>query len=322
MTCRQRPMKVLGQPTRRLLATTVVVATASARREIGERVGEPKPNYAAAVADDVIDDVVDDAAVADDPDYSLLDRGGASAAIFFPRPDPSPTPAAATDHLVEVGDGVSIAARRYETDAHGPTIVYFHGNGEVAGDHDDIAPLYHSIGMNLFVFEFRGYGRSTGSPTMEHLIADGAVCGKRALELLDADGFDGPRFVMGRSLGANPALEAAARVPGYRGLILESGAGNVARFVDRLGLQPSVELDRLVAAHEAKLAAITMPTLIIHGLLDNLVPVDNALATAEFLSASEVTTELVEGAGHNDLLLVDPGRYIDAIARLAETAHG
>ncbi len=262
------------------------------------------------------------AAVADDPDYSLLDRGGVSAELFFPRPDPSPTPAGATDHVVEVGDGVSIAGRRYEIDAHGPTIVYFHGNGEVVGDHDGIAPLYHSIGTNLFVLEFRGYGRSTGSPTIEHLVADGAVCGERALELLDADGFDGPRFVMGRSLGASPALEVAARVPGYCGLILESGAGNVGRFAGRLGVQASADLDRLIATHEAKLATITMPTLIIHGLLDDLVPVDNALATAELLTASEVTTELVEGAGHNDLLLVDPGRYIESIARLIESAQG
>lgn len=260
--------------------------------------------------------------MADDPDYSLLDRDGVSAQIFFPRPDPSPTPAGATDYSVDVGDGVSIAARRYEIDAHGPTIVYFHGNGEVVGDHDYIAPLYHSIGANLFVFEFRGYGRSTGTPTIGHLVADGAVCGKRALELLDADGFDGPRLVMGRSLGANPALEVAARVSGYCGLILESGAGNVVRFVRRLGLQPSAEMDRLVAAHEAKLATITMPTLIIHGLADDLVPVDNALATADLLTASTVTTELVEGAGHNDLLLVDPGRYIAAIARLVDRAQG
>ena len=273
-----------------------------------DRVGGSGANYAAAVADD--------------PDYSLLDQGGLSAQIFFPRPDPSPTPAGATDHVVDVGDGVTIAARRYETDPHGPTIVYFHGNGEVVGDHNGIAPLYHSIGANLFVFEFRGYGRSTGSPTIEHLVGDGAVCGRRALELLDADGFDGPRFVMGRSLGANPALEVAARVAGYGGLILESGAGNVGRFAGRLGLPASPELERLMAAHEAKLAAITLPTLIIHGLVDDLVPVEHALATAELLTAGDVTTELVEGAGHNDLLLVDPGRYIEAIARLVERAHG
>ncbi len=252
----------------------------------------------------------------DRPDYSLLDQGGLSAAIFFPRPDPSPTPAGATDHAVDVGGGASIAARLYGTDAHGPTIVYFHGNGEVVGDHDGIAPLYHSIGANLFVFEFRGYGRSTGRPTMEHLVADGAVCGERALELLDAAGFDGPRFVMGRSLGANPALEVAARVDGFRGLILESGAGNIGRFIARLGLPPDAALDRLVVAHEAKLASITMPTLLIHGLFDDLVPVEHALATAELLTSSDVTTELVDGAGHNDLLLVDPSRYIEAIARL------
>lgn len=258
------------------------------------------------------------AVVADDLDYSLFDRGGASSQIFFPRPDPSPAPAGATDVSIDVGDGVSLAARRYDVDRHGPTIVYFHGNGEVIGDHDQLAPLYHSIGVNLFVFEFRGYGRSTGSPTIGHLVADGAVCGQRAIELLEADGFDGPRLVMGRSLGANPALEVAARVPGYRGLILESGAGNVRRFVDRLGLRPGPELDQLVAGHEAKLATVAVPTLIIHGLSDDLVPVENALATAEMLTASEVATELVEGAGHNNLLLVDPARYIGAIARLID----
>lgn len=262
------------------------------------------------------------AAVADDPDYSVLDRGGVSAGIFFPRPDPSPTPADASDHLVELGDGVTLGARRYEIDPRGPTIVYFHGNGEVVGDHDGIAPLYHSIGANLFVFEFRGYGRSSGSPTIAHLVSDGARCGEAAHRLLDADDFTGPRFVMGRSLGANPALEVAARVAGFDGLILESGAGNVARFVGRLGLSPGDEIDGLVAAHDAKLATITMPTLIIHGLADDLVPVDNALATADRLTASEVTTELFEGAGHNDLLLVDPRRYFDSIARLIGTIEG
>ncbi|MFV0524020.1 MAG: alpha/beta hydrolase [Acidimicrobiales bacterium] len=258
--------------------------------------------------------------MADTPDYSLLDRGGVSAQIFFPRPDPSPAPAGATDHAVEVGDGVSIAARRYEVDRQGPTIVYFHGNGEVIGDHDWIAPLYHSVGLNLFVFEFRGYGRSTGTPTIDRLVADGAVCGERALELLSDDGFDGPRLVMGRSLGANPALEVAARVPGYRALILESGAGNVGRFADRLGLPRDRALDRLVAAHEAKLATITVPTLIIHGLLDDLVPVDHARATAGLLTGSDVTTELVAGAGHNDLLLIDPAGYIEAIVELVGRA--
>ena len=196
--------------------------------------------------------------------------------------------------------------------------MYFHGNGEVIGDHDGIASLYHSIGANLFVFEFRGYGRSTGTPSMEHLVADGAACGQMALDTLDADGFDGDRFVMGRSLGANPALEVAARIDGYRGLILESGAGNIGRFLMRFGLGTDPDLERLVADHEVKLASITMPTLIIHGLADDLVPVDNALATAELLTASDVTTELVEGAGHNDLLYVDARRYIGAIAELIE----
>lgn len=257
--------------------------------------------------------------MSEEPDYSLFDRDGRSAQIFFPRPDQSPTPPGATDHEVDVGDGVTIGARRYQADRDAPTIVYFHGNGEVIGDHDFLASLYHSIGVNLFVFEFRGYGRSTGTPTIEHLVGDGRTCGTRAVEMLDADGFTGPRLVMGRSLGANPALEIAANVAGYRGLILESGAGNVGRWVTRFGLQPSDETERFVAAHAAKLGRITIPALLIHGLADDLVPVDNAVATASMLTASEdVRTEFIEGAGHNDLLYVDAARYMGAIADLVE----
>jgi hypothetical protein len=92
-----------------------------------------------------------------EPDYALLDRGGASARIFFPRPDRTEPPGDARDYLIEVAPGVSLGARLYARDADWPTILYFHGNGEVVGDHDDIAPLYHArAGANLFVVDFRG----------------------------------------------------------------------------------------------------------------------------------------------------------------------
>ena len=91
---------------------------------------------------------------------------------------------------------------------------------------------------------------------------------------------------------------------------------------DLRALPPSADLDRMIAAHEAKLATITVPSLIIHGLADDLVPVDNAIVTSQLLTSSHVTTEFVEGAGHNDLLLVDPERYIVSIAQVARRAIG
>src|SRR5260221_971541 len=51
--------------------------------------------------------------------------------------------------LLEVAPGVRLGARLYAADTAFPTIIYFHGNGEVAGDHDDIAKFYFSAGVNL-----------------------------------------------------------------------------------------------------------------------------------------------------------------------------
>ena len=99
-------------------------------------------------------------------DYALLDGAGAAGSIFFPRPDPGPPPTGASDHLIEVEPGVSVAARFYVLGPSHPTVLFFHGNGEVVGDHDNFAPLYHEAGLNLFVAEFRGYGKSGGRPSV------------------------------------------------------------------------------------------------------------------------------------------------------------
>ena len=82
--------------------------------------------------------------------------------------------------------------------------------------------------------------------------------------------------------------------------------------MDHIDLSRSLDLV-VVAPCSADLAA-----RLAHGMADDLVPVDNALATAGLLTSSEVTMELVEGAGHNDLLYVDARRYITSIAELIE----
>lgn len=91
-----------------------------------------------------------------DPDYGLADRLGAGSMVFYPRRDDSPAPPGAADHAIEAEPGVLLGARFYEQADGAPTILYFHGNGEVVADHDDIAEFYRDIGVNLFVVDFRG----------------------------------------------------------------------------------------------------------------------------------------------------------------------
>ncbi|MGE0601682.1 MAG: alpha/beta hydrolase [Dehalococcoidia bacterium] len=247
------------------------------------------------------------------PDYSALDRAGAARTAFYPRPDHSAPPKSATDHRFEVEPGIHVGARLYMADPAFPTIVYFHGNGEVASDHDDISEFYFASGANLLVIEFRGYGASNGQPTFESLVKDARTSIVLAHEFLDRLGFGKVRFVMGRSMGAHSALEIAANAPdGLSGLILESGAGNLRRWIDRLDL--GEEGMRLLAAHEAKLRSIQLPCLMIHGEYDDLIPLATAREVYDLLESSDRKMLVIPNAGHNDIVWVGAQQYFAAIA--------
>ena len=249
-----------------------------------------------------------------EPDYALLDRAGVGQAAFFPRPDPRPAPEGASDHLIEVEPGVAIATRCYRLGPQHPTVLYFHGNGEVVGDHDGIAPLYHEAGANLFVAEFRGYGRSGGVPSLAHLVADARPVAAAFHTTLDAQGFDARRFVMGRSMGASPALEIAARAAaGFLGVIIESGAAGVRGMLERSGLATSEEGARLLAAHEAKIRSIRLPTMQLHGEVDELVPIESAAELYGLLEGTPRRLEVIDGSGHNDIMWVGRVRYFELI---------
>lgn len=249
----------------------------------------------------------------DAPDYSLLDRAGLAQVAFFPRPDHSPPPPGSSDHLFEVEPGVSLGARLYAVSPSAPAILYFHGNGEVVADHDGVAPFYRQIGVNLLVAEFRGYGVSGGEPTFAALMSDAQEVARQSQQLLDSRRFAGPRFVMGRSMGAHPALEIAANAPDrFCGLILESGAGNARRWLEWVPLDPAAG-EALIAGHEAKIRSIELPALLIHGALDELIPLELAVEMQQMLVRVDPQLVIIPDAGHNDIVWVGHREYFAAV---------
>ena len=129
-----------------------------------------------------------------DPDYALLDRRGLAQGLLYPRRDMNGPPQGATDHRVDVGDGVEVACRFYASDRSHPSLLFFHGNGEIASDYDVMAPAYHEIGANLFVADYRGYGASDGTPSFASLISDAHAVQGRFHALLDEQGFSSRRL--------------------------------------------------------------------------------------------------------------------------------
>jgi pimeloyl-ACP methyl ester carboxylesterase len=246
-------------------------------------------------------------------DYSILDRPEILQFVFYPRRAWSPPPAGASDYRVSVAPGVSISCRFYPAPAGSPCILYFHGNGEVACEHDWIAPLYNRESIGLFVADYRGYGLSDGTPTFSSMTTDAHAIFDFFLETVRFSGHSGSLFVMGRSLGSHSACELAFHYAEHlRGLILESGPSNIARLAALFGLSS----DRLTALQDSvsrRSQSISLPALIIHGERDSLIPLGEATALHEEIGSQEKRLVIIPGADHNDIMLVGLEQYSSAI---------
>ena len=248
-------------------------------------------------------------------DYSKLDQPHILGFVFYPRADWTAPPPGATDHLVPVEDGISISCRFHPSSESAPSILFFHGNGEVVYDYDGIAPLYNRVGINLFVADYRGYGQSGGMPSFSNTVADAHIIFNYFGDSLRANGYSGPLFIMGRSLGSLSAVELASSYPQeMKGLILESGFASAGRLLGYLSYAfQSPHLDEFEKASLEQIRSITMPVLIIHGEYDEIIPHEQALVFYQNVGSEDKRLLTIPGAGHNDILLVGMEQYFSAI---------
>ena len=244
-------------------------------------------------------------------DYSALDDPNISTNSFFPRQGWTPTPEGVQDYTVNVGDDIGLSCRFFPYGNSAPTILFFYGNGETAIDYNSIAPFYNQIGLNFFVADYRGYGKSGGSPSFTTMLSDANTVLEAMRIVLGASGYQGPVYVMGRSMGRHSAFELAAKEdPAINGVIIESGRPSLGQFTG--GLVPQ-QADELEEAYRAKAASIAIPVLVIHGEMDALAPLDDAEEMFRNFASTEKKMLVIPGAGHNDLLFKGLDEYFTAI---------
>ena len=244
-------------------------------------------------------------------DYSALDLPVISMNAFYPRPNWSPAPPGASDHAIEVAEGITLSGRFFPSGDAAPTVLFFYGNGETANDYNGIAPLYTQTGVNFFVSDYRGYGRSRGTPAFTAMLADSHKVLDFASAMLQAEGYTGALYVMGRSMGRHSAFELAANC-GDRlaGVIIESGRPILGNFVQGM---PADQAEALESAYLDKVSSITIPSLVIHGELDTLAPVEQAIEMHHAFQSESKRLLTIPGAGHNDLLYRGLNEYFAAI---------
>ncbi|MBF0624975.1 MAG: alpha/beta fold hydrolase [Magnetococcales bacterium] len=249
----------------------------------------------------------------------LLDQPMAIQAMFHPRRETSGGIGPGLTVRIPVGGGLHTGGRLYCQDPQAPLILYFHGNGEIAADYDELGPIYNQVGATLLVVDFRGYGISDGTPTGSALMADAQAAWDHLPRLEEQENLQpAQRLVMGRSMGSAAALAVAERAgASLDGLIIESGFAFTLDLLERLGCPP------LGAYSEGdgfrtleKISRVTAPTLIIHGAQDWIIPPGDGQALAESCPAPRKGLLLIPNAGHNDLMMVGFQAYFQAIRDL------
>lgn len=253
-----------------------------------------------------------------------LDQPEILSRLFFPRREPkSPLPDSAVDIDFAMKPDISIGCRFYLRDPAAPSILYFHGNGETVCDHDDIGPEYVHAGCNLLLMTYRGYGWSSGSPSVSSLLEDGRRLHQSAVSWLEDKGYTGPLFLMGRSLGSACAIDLALLFgDSVKGLIIESGFANTLPLLETLGISAPRITEEECFGNTGKIEKIKMPTLILHGARDQLIPSSEAEKLQAASGARNKQFILIPGAGHNTMISTAGKLYFTEIKRFIDSVTG
>ena len=244
--------------------------------------------------------------------------------IYFPSRDIEATPGDLGMHFEDISfkatDGVALHGW-FVTGGGDTTLVWFHGNGgNISHRVGNIRELVERLGVNVFIFDYRGYGRSEGTPSEEgtYLDAEAAIAHLRSRDDVDPQKL----IYFGRSLGCAVAAEMAIMHP-PRALICESGftsvramATKVYPFLPGLQFLVTTKYDTL-----EKIARVGVPVMVLHGDRDEIVPFSMSKELYDAVKGPK-RFYTIEDAGHNDTYHVGGPPYFEALQDFVDEVTG
>ena len=249
---------------------------------------------------------------------SVFDSRQFNENLFFPRPDPLPGPPDCEEIYIEVEENISVHCRKYPAPQARFSLLFFHGNGEVVSDYDDIVSAFATLGAEMTVCDYRGYGKSGGAPSLRDSLKD---AGTIYQYLRDNGKLRSHVCVMGRSLGSASAIELCSKFSEISSCIIESGYADPVPLVERRGLsigQTTPEEDALFN-NSLKIKNVHCPLLIMHGEDDFLISPQEAQLNHSQAGSKMKTLAILEGVGHNDMMMAGNGGYFSSMRRFLES---
>ena len=237
--------------------------------------------------------------------YALQDR-----LVYFPTRELEATPRTLgveyEDVWLRTEDGVRLHGWFVATPAARATVLFFHGNGGNISHRLGRIGIFRQLGLNVLLFDYRGYGRSDGAPSEQGTYRDARAAWRY---LTETRGLSPSTIILyGESLGGAVATHlAAAQAP--RAVVVES---SFSSMVD-LGAEvypwlPVRWISRYVYPSARNLARIHAPVLIIHSRDDEIIPFRHGQAL--FAAAHEPKEFLEIRGGHNEGPLASGAHYL------------
>lgn len=208
-------------------------------------------------------------------------------------------------HTIETEDGESLDAWFLQRDDAVATVLYLGGNGFLMVKSRPLIQAYATLPVNLLLIDYRGYGMSSGDPTVRGIQEDA----RAAFRFVTSDAVPETDkiFVHGHSMGSflSALIAEENSVDGY---ILESPVTEVDSWTKRLIpwiLRPFIKFeideDLKVQSNTDRVASITTPLLIIGGTADDVTPIGMAEELYEESSSTRKEIVKISGGGHNNL---------------------
>lgn len=193
------------------------------------------------------------------------------------------------------------------------TIIFHHGNAANLTTRLGMIQLQLRAGVSVFIYDYRGFGRSEGLPDLRGICDDGCAAFNY---LVSSEGIPAEDIInYGESLGTGVACQVSKKHPGA-GLILQSGFSSLrkigAEVVPWIRIYPKELYPQPVLDNIEVVKQKHPPLLILHGIHDTVVPFRHGQEM--FSQACEPKT-FVEfpHSNHNDLAVEEPERYLQAI---------
>ena len=211
-------------------------------------------------------------------------------------------------------DGEYLAAWLIPHENSSLYLLFCHGNAGNISHRNDYYNMFHSLGLNTFIFDYRGYGRSSGIPSEEGTYLDAEA----AWDYLVGELKVKPHqiIIIGRSLGG----AVASRLAGLkkpRGLILEGAFTSLPDVaVDLVPYFPARFLVRFDYPTKKFVAEVACPVLVMHSSDDEIIPFSHGEEL--FQLAPQPKTFLPLLGGHNNAVTVSAGDYREGVRRFLE----